>query len=85
MRACQQQHPQEVLHLAYFGSVAPELYGIRAAMLAPEERVQGTIVAGATSLSGQFLDDAGSYSWLWARQPQRVLDHSMWVFDTATK
>src|ERR1019366_8645731 len=28
LRDYQQQHPEEVLHLAYFGSVEPALYGI---------------------------------------------------------
>jgi hypothetical protein len=35
LRAYQQQHPQEPLYLAYFGPVAPRLYGIRATALPP--------------------------------------------------
>lgn len=85
LREYERQHPNETLHLAYFGSVAPQLYGVRAAMLAPNQPVEGTVVAGATSLSGQFLEDDDSYSWLWSRQPQRTLDHSMLVFDTTAR
>lgn len=82
LRAYEQQHPNETLHLAYFGSVDPKLYGIRAIALAPNEQEKGTVVVGATCLSGQALDDPTAYHWLWYRRPERVLDHAMWVFDT---
>ena len=82
LRTYQQQHPREVLHLAYFGSVAPDLYGIRAEPLPPNQQVWGTIVIGASCLSGQFTEGSDSYSWLWTYSPQQVLD-SMWVFDTS--
>lgn len=85
LRAYQQRHPEEVLHLAYFGSVAPSLYGIRASSLPPNERVDGTIIAGASCLSGLMLDDQDSYAWLQAYRPLRVLDGSMWVYNAATK
>ena len=78
----------EPLYLAYYGPVAPRLYGIRAATLPPDQRVQGTIVIGESCLSGQVLDDAGndcSYSWLQSYRPQRVLGHSMWMFDPAAQ
>ncbi|HZP23650.1 MAG TPA: glycosyltransferase family 39 protein [Terriglobales bacterium] len=81
LRDYQRQHPGEALHLAYFGSVDPSLYGIRALPLAPGETVQGTIVAGATCLSGQVLDDPAGYRWLWERKPQQLIDHVLWVFD----
>ncbi len=80
VRAYQQQHPRDVLHLAYFGSVAPELYGVRAVTLASQERVKGTIVASPSCLAG-LCGEYGSYSWLGAYRPQRVLNHSMWVFE----
>ncbi len=82
LRNYEQQHPDETLRLAYFGSVDPRLYGIRAIPLAPNTQVKGTIVAGASCLSGQVLDDPQAYRWLWPHQPQQILDHSMWVFDT---
>ncbi len=82
LRAYEQQHPDETLHLAYFGSVDPALYGIKATNLPPAEQINGKIVAGASCLSGQVLSDANGYHWLQHYPPQLVLDHSMWVFDT---
>jgi len=85
LRHYEQQHPNEALHLAYFGSVDPSLYGVRATPLAPEEHVSVTVVAGASCLSGQVLDNSNSYRWLWSYQPRQVLDHALWVFDTEQK
>jgi hypothetical protein len=82
LRNYEQQHPAGPVHLAYFGSVDPTLYGIRSAPLAPNEQPKGTIVIGATCLSGQALDDPDSYRWLRSYHPQQILDHSLWVFDT---
>ena len=82
LRKYERQHPGEAIHLAYFGSVDPALYGVRATPLAPDQRVSGTVVAGATCLSGQTLLNADSYRWLWPYQPEKVLDHALWVFDT---
>ena len=66
VRHYEQQHPDETLHLAYFGSVDPSLYGVRAVPLAPNEPVKGMVIAGATCLSGQTLDDPQGYRWLWS-------------------
>ncbi len=85
LRHYQGQHPNQELHLAYFGSVDPALYGIRATPLPPNQVVSGTVVAGATCLSGQVLEDSNSYRWLWTYPPTQVLDHAMWVFDTDRK
>jgi len=85
LRRYELQHPNEALHLAYFGSVDPALYGIRATPLAPNEHVNGTVVAGASCLSGQVLANSGSYRWLWSYQARQVLDHALWVFDTEQK
>ena len=85
LRNYERQHPNQELHVAYFGSVDPALYGIRATPLAPNEPVGETVVAGASCLSGQILEDSNSYRWLWAYQPRQVLDHAMWVFDTGRK
>jgi hypothetical protein len=82
LRAYEQQHPHESLRLAYFGSVDPVLYGIQATPLPPAVQVSGNVVAGASCLSGQVLDDPDGYHWLWPYPPRAVLDHSMWVFDT---
>ncbi len=85
LRRYEQQHPDEALHLAYFGSVDPTLYGVRATPLLPEEHVSGTVIAGASCLSGQVLENSESYRWLWSYQPRQVLDHALWVFDTEQK
>ncbi len=77
----QQEHPDEPLHLAYFGSVDPALYGIQAAPLAEHEQAKGTLIVSPTLLSGQNLNDPDAYRWLWPLQPDRVIDHSLWVYD----
>jgi len=82
VRQYEQEHPDETLHLAYFGSVDPSLYGVRAVPLAPNQPVKGMVTAGATCLSGQTLDDPQGYRWLWSYHSQQVLDHAMWMFDT---
>ena len=81
LRNYQQQHPDEPLHLAYFGSVDPALYGIQAAPLAEHEQAKGTLIVSPTLLSGQNLNDPDAYHWLWAYKPDRVVDHSLWVYD----
>jgi hypothetical protein len=81
LRDYQQQHPAQPLYLAYFGSIDPWLYGIKANALAPGQRVNGTVVVSPNCLSGQYLDDHDGYHWLWQYQPQRVLDHSLRLYD----
>jgi 4-amino-4-deoxy-L-arabinose transferase-like glycosyltransferase len=81
LRNYQQQHPGETLQLAYFGSVDPALYGIKATPLAPHEATQGMVVVSPTLLSGQTLADADGFHWLWPYQPQRVIDHCLWLYD----
>src|ERR1039458_5683057 len=61
LREHEQKHPNENLRLAYFGSVDPPLYGVRAVPLAPEERVTGKIVVGVSVLSGQVWAEPNSY------------------------
>ena len=85
LRQYERQHPNEDVHLAYFGSVDPELYGIRATPLPPNQRVSGTVAIGATCLSGQTLDNREGYRWLWPYHPREVLDHAMWVYDVEQK
>jgi len=81
LREYQQDHPDEQVQLAYFGSVDPALYGIRAAPLARHEETKGSIVIGATLLSGQTLEDPDAYRWLWAFPAKRVIDHCLWVYE----
>jgi 4-amino-4-deoxy-L-arabinose transferase-like glycosyltransferase len=82
LRTYERLHPNESLHLAYFGSVDPTLYDIKAIPLPPDELVSGKIVVGASCLSGQVLDDYVSFHWLWEHSPQGAIDRSMWIFDT---
>ncbi len=84
LRRYEQQHPSETLRLAYFGSVDPKLYGIKAAPLEPNAQAASTIAVGASCLSGQVLDDPDAYRWLWSYQPRQVLDHSLWLFEVPT-
>jgi hypothetical protein len=80
LRKYQDQHPDEAISLAYFGSVDPEVYGIHARPLEENERVQGTVVVGATHLSGQYLRDPAAYRWVLESGPKQVLNHCMYLF-----
>jgi 4-amino-4-deoxy-L-arabinose transferase-like glycosyltransferase len=80
LRKYQQQHAGDPIHLAYFGSIDPALYGIQALPLTEGEQTKGTAVVSATSLSGQMLEDGQSYRWLWAYTPSRIIDHSLFVY-----
>jgi hypothetical protein len=84
LRKYQQQHPNETIHLAYFGTMDPRLYGIRYIPLAPNEKVSGTVVVSATHLSGQLLDDPNGYRWT-SQYPEVVLDHSLHVFQVPSQ
>lgn len=81
LREYEQQHPEQTLNLAYFGSVDPVLYGVRALPLAPEERVKGTVVVGASMLSGQVLSNPNGYRWLVPYAPEQMIDRSMFVYE----
>ena len=81
LRKYQHEHPNEILHLVYFGTIDPELYGVHAVSLEPGERTTGKIVIGGTLLSGQVLSDTGAYRWLWPDQPECLINHSLWVYD----
>jgi len=81
LRDYQQQHPNDPIHLAYFGSVDPQVYGIKTVPLSPGQRVTGTVVVSATLLSGQYLRDPAGYRWLLQYPPKAFLDHCILVFD----
>jgi 4-amino-4-deoxy-L-arabinose transferase-like glycosyltransferase len=81
LRDYEWQHPREQIYLAYFGSINPALYGVRATPLAPEERVTGRVVIGASCLSGQALPDPNSYRWLLSYPPLQMMDRSMFVYE----
>jgi len=80
LRDYQVQHPNDAIHLDYFGTIDPKLYGIRYTQLHPNEKVTGTVVVSATNLSGQLLDDPNGYHWL-LQYPAKILDHSLYVFE----
>lgn len=80
LRMYQQQHPDETLHVAYFGTMDPILYGVHYVPLAPNEKVSGTVVVSATHLSGQLLDDPNGYHWVYQYPETAILDHSLHVF-----
>jgi hypothetical protein len=77
----QQAHPREPIHLAYFGSIAPTVYGIRSIPLMPHERASGTLIVSATYLSGQTLPDPTSYQWVLQYPTKLILNHSLYVFE----
>jgi hypothetical protein len=79
LREYQAAHPNETMHLAYFGTMDPSLYGIRYVPLAPNEHVTGTVVVSATHLSGQLLDDPNAYHWA-LQYPSEILDHALHIF-----
>jgi Dolichyl-phosphate-mannose-protein mannosyltransferase len=80
LRKYQQQHPDETIHLAYFGTMDPALYGIRYVPLEPNQPVSGTVVVSATHLTGQLLDDPNGYHWTSKYPEAEVLNHSLHVF-----
>lgn len=80
LREYERQHPGEQIWLAYFGSVDPAIYGIQVQPLAENQRVTGTVVVGATNLSGEYLNDPAAYRWLLAYGPPEVLDGCLYVF-----
>jgi len=81
LRDYQWKHPDEQLHLAYFGSINPALYGVRATPLAPNQHVTGKVVIGPSYLSGQVLPDPNSYRWLLSYPPTGMLGRSMFVYE----
>jgi len=81
LREYQAEHPDETLHLAYFGPVDPTLYGIHYVPLAENERATGTVIVSATHLSGQLLKDPNAYHWLLQYPRKTILNHSLHVFE----
>jgi hypothetical protein len=83
LRKYELEHPNERISLAYFGSVDPAVYGVRAHSLAEGERATGTVVVGATNLSGEFLTNPDAYYWLYRYPRVEILDHCMYVFSVS--
>ena len=88
----QQQHPQEKLYLAYFGSADPAAYGIRYTNIqsgyefgpAPQAITSpGILAISATTLQGPYtprLNGRGMYAPLWDFQPIGILGGSIYLF-----
>jgi hypothetical protein len=85
LRKYQAQNPNENIHLAYFGTVDPSLYGIGYVPLGETDRAAGTVVVSATHLSGQLLSNASSYHWVLEFPRKTILNHTLHVFDVSTK
>jgi Dolichyl-phosphate-mannose-protein mannosyltransferase len=81
LRNYQREHPSVPIHLAYFGSVAPDAYGVKAIPLMPGERASGTVIVSANFLSGQTLPDPDSYHWVLQYPLKSILNHSLYVFE----
>jgi len=81
LKKYQDAHPSAEIHLAYFGTVDPAVYGIRYRTLQPGERPSGTAVISATDLSGQLLAGPDSYKWLLQYKPKAILNHTLYVFE----
>src|SRR5580700_6223316 len=77
LRKYQAEHPNDPIHLDYFGTMDPSLYGIRYIPLPQNERASGTVVVSATYLSGQLLKDPNSFHWLFQYPRVAILDHSL--------
>jgi hypothetical protein len=80
LRDYQREHPDEQISLAYFGSLDPTVYGIRARPLAENEHATGTVIVSATALAGEYLKDPNGYRWLLQYRLIATLDHCLFVF-----
>jgi len=80
LRQYQLAHPEETIHLAYYGNLAPEVYGIRYVPLREGQRVTGTVVVSTVHLSGRLQRDAAAYRWLLQHRRAALLNHSLHVF-----
>ncbi len=80
LRKYESDHPREQISLAYFGSVDPRVYRIRAHILSETERATGTVVISASNLSGQSLQDPAAYRWVLQYPRIGILNHSLHVF-----
>ena len=77
----QTAHPNETLHLAYFGMIDPAWYGIRYMPLNEGERPTGTVIVSATHLSGELLRNPNEFHWLLAYPRKAILNHTLFVFE----
>ncbi len=80
LRHYQQTHPDEVISAATMSYVAPQAYGIHVRMLEEDQRATGTIVLGASAVTGQYLHNPHAFKWVLQYPRIAILDHSLFVF-----
>ena len=80
VRQYQKTHPDEAISVQPTGLVGLQVYGIHARRLEEGERASGTVIVGATALTGQYLKDPDSARWVLQFPRTQILDHSMFVF-----
>jgi 4-amino-4-deoxy-L-arabinose transferase-like glycosyltransferase len=81
LRRYQAEHPDRIIHLAYFGNLDPAFYGIRSIPLPPDTPQTGTVAVSASNLSGQYLEgNPNGYKWLLQYPLETVLDGCIYVF-----
>ncbi len=86
LRRYETGHPKEQIYLAYFGSVDPAAYGLRAKKLEENQRVSGaTVVVSATQLTGQEFQNFDTYRWVLRYHQTTILNHSLHVFQIPAK
>jgi hypothetical protein len=82
LRKYQQAHPDEKIHMAYFGNVAPQtVYGIRAEPFPDTGGVAGTVVISSRHLSGYPHKERWNYQWILKYPHREVLAHCLYVYD----
>jgi hypothetical protein len=85
LRKYQDEHPGEVLHLAWVGEVDPTWYGVQYVPLKEDDHPSGTVIVSSTHLSGQLLKNHYAYRWLLQYPVKAVLDHTLYVFEVPAK
>lgn len=83
LRDYQSKHPEERISLAYFGNVAPSVYGIRAQPWSGTKPATGTVIVSASFLAGQHLQDPAQYRWVLNYPRKTLLNHTLHVFDVS--
>jgi dolichyl-phosphate-mannose-protein mannosyltransferase len=81
LRNYQNGHPNDTIHLAYYGLVDPAWYGIRYVPMRENEHPTGTVIVSATHLAGQLLNDPHAYHWLLRYPVKTILNHTLYVFE----
>ena len=75
LREYQKEHPSDELHLAYFGSVDPKIYGIRYTQLHESDRATGTVIVSAMDLTGHSFRDPMCYRWVLQYPRKTILNN----------